>query len=143
MSRLTLRHAASWWLLVGVVALSIWLLARFKPYPYLEIWNFVTDGILVTLRIVATSFGFILLVSPVRRPGAAFRATKIIYGIASLYVELIRGIPLLVQLLFIWYALPTGVQVHRRHPPGGLARPHGRRTVVPRPASESPSRRPW
>jgi len=30
----------------------------------------------------------------------------VIKGIASLYVEVIRGIPLLVQLLFIWFALP-------------------------------------
>jgi polar amino acid transport system permease protein len=105
MARLTMRKITSWWLLVFIVALSIWLLARFQPYPYLEIWNFVTDGILVTLRIVVTSFGFILLVSLLGGLGRISRS-KIIYGIASLYVELIRGIPLLVQMLFIWYALP-------------------------------------
>ena len=105
MTRLTVRKVTSWWLLVGIVALSIWLLARFQPYPYLEIWNFVSDGILVTLRIVVTSFGFILLVSLLGGLGRISRS-KIIYGIASLYVELVRGIPLLVQMLFIWYALP-------------------------------------
>jgi His/Glu/Gln/Arg/opine family amino acid ABC transporter permease subunit len=110
MVRLTLRRPVSWWLLVVVVALSVWLLARFKPYPYLEIWNFVSDGILVTLRIVVTSFGFILLVSLFGGLGRISRS-KIIYGIASLYVELIRGIPLLVQLLFIWYALPQVFKV--------------------------------
>jgi polar amino acid transport system permease protein len=31
---------------------------------------------------------------------------RVIYAIASLYVEIVRGIPLLVQLLFIWFALP-------------------------------------
>lgn len=95
----------NWWALVGLVALTIWLLVRFRPYPYLEIWLFIQDGILVTLRIVATSFGFILLVSLIGGLGRISRS-RIVYGIASLYVELIRGIPLLVQLLFIWYALP-------------------------------------
>ena len=78
---------------------------RFRPYPYLDIWHFVSDGILVTLRIVATSFGFILLVSLLGGLGRISHIT-IIYGIASLYVETVRGIPLLVQLLFIWFALP-------------------------------------
>lgn len=94
-----------WWALVFAVALTIWLLIRFKPFPYLEIWAFVEDGILVTLRIVATSFGFILLVSLLGGLGRISRS-RVIYFISSLYVELIRGIPLLVQLLFIWYALP-------------------------------------
>jgi polar amino acid transport system permease protein len=95
----------NWWALVFLVAFSAWLLIRFSPYPFLDIWNFVTDGILVTLRIVVTSFGFILLVSLLGGLGRISKS-RIIYGIASLYVELVRGIPLLVQLLFIWFALP-------------------------------------
>jgi polar amino acid transport system permease protein len=69
------------------------------------IWRFVSDGILVTLRIVATSFGFILLVSLLGGLGRISR-NRMIYGLSSLYVEIVRGIPLLVQLLFIWFAMP-------------------------------------
>jgi polar amino acid transport system permease protein len=103
--RETPNRIFSWWALVWVVALCIWLLIRFRPYPYLEIWLFVQDGIIVTLQMVLTSFGFILLVSLL---GGLGRISKVgpIYGLASLYVEIIRGIPLLVQLLFIWFALP-------------------------------------
>lgn len=101
----TSRAISNWWVLVVVVAFTVWLLTRAKPYPYLEIWNFVSDGIVVTLRIVTTSFGFILLVSLLGGLGR-ISSSKIIYGLSSLYVELIRGIPLLVQLLFIWFALP-------------------------------------
>ncbi|MBC7254750.1 MAG: amino acid ABC transporter permease [Chloroflexi bacterium] len=103
--RETQRAISNWWVLVFVVAFLVWLLTRVRPYPYWEIWNFIADGILVTLRIVTTSFGFILLVSLLGGLGRIARS-KVIYGIASLYVELIRGIPLLVQLLFIWFALP-------------------------------------
>jgi polar amino acid transport system permease protein len=101
----THRAISNWWVLVVVVALMVWLLTRAKPYPYLEIWDFVSDGIVVTLRIVTTSFGLILLVSLLGGLGR-ISSSKIIYGISSLYVELVRGIPLLVQLLFIWFALP-------------------------------------
>jgi len=103
--RETLRPIISWWALVFAAALGIWLLIRFKPYPFLEIWNFILDGIGVTLRISMVSFGFILLVSLFGGLGRISRA-RLINGLASLYVELVRGIPLLVQLLFIWFALP-------------------------------------
>ncbi len=103
--RETQRAVSNWWVLVFAVALAVWLLTRVRPYPYWEIWTFIADGILVTLRIVTTSFGFILLVSLLGGLGRIAHS-KFIYGIASLYVELIRGIPLLVQLLFIWFALP-------------------------------------
>jgi len=101
----TIKRVATWWILVFIVALGVWLLTRVRPQPFLEIWNFISDGILVTLRLVTTSFGFILLVSLLGGLGRISR-NRVIYGIASLYVEIVRGIPLLVQLLFIWFALP-------------------------------------
>ena len=101
----THRALFSWWWLVLATALLIWLLTRFRPQPYLEIWNFISDGIVVTLRLVATSFGLIVLVSLLGGLGRLSRVRPI-YAIASLYVEIVRGIPLLVQLLFIWFALP-------------------------------------
>ena len=103
--RETPRAVVNWWALVFVAALGIWLLIRFKPFPFLEIWRFILDGIGVTLRISVISFGFILLVSLLGGLGRIARA-RLIHGLASLYVEIIRGIPLLVQLLFIWFALP-------------------------------------
>ncbi len=101
----TRREIVNWWALVLAVVLVIWLLVRFRPFPYLEIWRFINDGILVTLRIVSTSFGLMLLVSLLGGLGR-ISSNRVINFVASLYVELVRGIPLLVQLLFIWFALP-------------------------------------
>ena len=101
----THKQLTTWWALVLAVGMTAWLLTKVRPYPFLEIWRFVSDGILVTLRLVATSFGLILLVSLLGGLGRISR-NPVIYGVSSLYVELIRGIPLLVQLLFIWFALP-------------------------------------
>ncbi|MGI6368348.1 MAG: amino acid ABC transporter permease [Anaerolineae bacterium] len=102
----TQKALLNWWALPGLVALIIWLLTRARPYPYLEIWNFISDGILVTLRIVVISYGLILLVSLLGGLGRISQ-NRVIYAISSLYVEIVRGIPLLVQLLFIWFALPS------------------------------------
>lgn len=95
----------SWWLLVFVVVSLLTLLILGKPDPYGRIARFVTDGMWVTVRITLVSFVLILVLGLV---GGMGRISKnpIIYGAASLYIEVIRGIPLLVQLIFIYYASP-------------------------------------
>jgi polar amino acid transport system permease protein len=94
-----------WWLLVIGVLLVIVLLIRTQPIPYGEMFAFLQDGIVVTLQITLTSFVFILIVGLFGGLGRLAR-NPILKGVASLYVEVFRGIPLLVQLLFIWFALP-------------------------------------
>lgn len=94
-----------WWLLFLAVVLISLLLVQLRPDPYGRIVKFLTDGIKVTLTITVVSFLFILLTGLV---GGLGRVAKnpIINGLASIYVEVVRGIPLLVQLLFIYYASP-------------------------------------
>jgi len=98
-----------WWLLVLAVVAGVVLLITTSPDPYRAIFEFVQDGIVVTLKITLTSFVLILLVGLIGGLGRLSH-NPIIKSIASLYVELIRGIPLLVQLLFIWFALPQVFQ---------------------------------
>jgi polar amino acid transport system permease protein len=94
-----------WWLLfIAVVALIV-LLALAAPIPFRQILLFLADGILVTLEITVVSFLFILLVGMLGGLGRVSH-NRIIRGIASLYVEVVRGIPVLVWLLWIWFALP-------------------------------------
>jgi polar amino acid transport system permease protein len=99
------RRFDQWWLLFfGVLALTLLLMIR-KPDPYNRIVVFLMDGVRVTLSITVVSFILIVLAGLI---GGLGRVSKnpIISGIASLYVEIIRGIPLLVQLMFIYYASP-------------------------------------
>ena len=99
------RRFDQWWLLfLGVLAITLILVWR-KPDPFGRIVTFLMDGIRVTLSITVVSFVLIVFVGLV---GGLGRVAKnpLINGIASLYVEIIRGIPLLVQLMFIYYASP-------------------------------------
>jgi polar amino acid transport system permease protein len=98
-----------WWLLfVGVVMLTAWLILT-KPDPYRRIFVFLQDGVKVTISITVVSFLFILLVGLL---GGLGRISKnpLLRGIASIYVEIIRGIPMLVQLMFIYYASPIVIR---------------------------------
>jgi polar amino acid transport system permease protein len=94
-----------WWLLFIAVVALIALLAIGSPVPFQQILLFLADGILVTLKITIVSFFFILIVGMLGGLGRVSN-NRIIKGIASLYVEVVRGIPVLVWLLWIWFALP-------------------------------------
>ncbi|MBM3121177.1 MAG: amino acid ABC transporter permease [Chloroflexi bacterium] len=99
---------AWWWLLVGVIALVV-LLAAVRPDPFLRIIVFVRDGIAVTIFTTVSSFALILILGMV---GGLGRLSKnpLIFGLSSLYVELIRGIPLMVQLIWWYFAFPSVLQ---------------------------------
>jgi len=98
-----------WWLLVLAVLAIIVFMIVVMAKPYAEIWNFVKDGIAVTLRISVTSFFTILIVGMLGGLGR-ISGNRIVRGASSLYVEVVRGIPLLVWLLYIWFALPQILQ---------------------------------
>ncbi|MCS7286050.1 MAG: amino acid ABC transporter permease [Anaerolineae bacterium] len=93
------------WVLVIISLLTVLTLAQFRPQPFGRILRFLMDGVAVTLGLTVTSFSLILLIGLI---GGLGRLSKnpLINSIATLYVEVIRGIPLMVQLLYIWFALP-------------------------------------
>jgi len=98
-----------WWLLfLAVVLLTYWLIQA-RSDPYKRMFTFLLDGLWVTIGITAVSFVFIMLVGLI---GGLGRISKnpLIKGIASTYVEVVRGIPMLVQLMFIYYASPIVIR---------------------------------
>ncbi|MEW6178656.1 MAG: amino acid ABC transporter permease [Chloroflexota bacterium] len=98
-----------WWLLVlGVAALIVFLVIT-QPDPYQRILVFVQDGVWVTIRTTVISFFLVLILGLVV---ALARLSKIwlLRGIFTVYVEIIRGIPVLVQLLFWYFAFPPIIQ---------------------------------
>ncbi len=94
-----------WWLLELVVILLTGVLVIVRPDPFQRIVVFLTDGIWITFSITVISFILVLIVGLI---GGMSRLAKnpLIKGVASIYVEIIRGIPLLVQLLFLYFAFP-------------------------------------
>ena len=87
----------------GSIALIAYLVF-IKRGAYIEIIQFVPDGILITFEVTVMSIGLALVIGLFTGLGRISK-NPIINGIASLYVEVIRGIPLLVQLFYIYFAL--------------------------------------
>ena len=98
-----------WWILVIIVVLLTTALIFLKPDPYQRIILFIQNGLWTTIKVTLLSFLFVLVFGLVVAL-ARLSKTKIVKGIATVYVEVIRGIPILVQL-FIWYfVVPSLVQ---------------------------------
>lgn len=95
--------------LAGAIA-SIILLCVLWPDPYQLILPYLGDGILVTFEITVLSICFAVPLGLLTGLGRISR-NRFINLLASTYVEVIRGIPLLVQLFYIYYALSRFFQV--------------------------------
>jgi polar amino acid transport system permease protein len=94
----------AWWIsLIGALS-TITYLCLFKPEPYLDIIKYLPDGILVTFQVTILSIILALVLGLITGLGRISR-NKAINLVASTYVEVIRGIPLLVQLFYIYFAL--------------------------------------
>lgn len=87
----------------GAVAALVSLVV-FKPDPYLNILKFLPDGILVTFEVTIMSILCATVIGLFTGIGRISR-NRFVNTAASTYVEVIRGIPLLVQLFYIYYAL--------------------------------------
>jgi len=94
----------AWELSLGLAIITLVVLCWRRPDPYWNIVKFLPDGIWVTVQVTLYTLPCALVtgllaglgrVSPVRG----------INLVASMYVEIVRGVPLLVQLFYIYYAL--------------------------------------
>jgi len=91
-----------------VVGLAV-ILVMVRADPFWNILLFVRDGIVITVLLTVTSFSLILVLGLIGGLGRLSR-NPFILGVATLYVEIVRGIPLLVQLIWWYFAFPVVVQ---------------------------------
>ncbi len=90
--------------------LALISLCVFWPETYMPILRFVPDGLLVTFEVTIYSLLCTLPLGLLTGLGR-ISSNRWINLVASTYIEIIRGIPLLVQLFYIYYALGVIVRV--------------------------------
>jgi polar amino acid transport system permease protein len=95
--------------LFGAIA-TLTILCTVWPDPYLDVLTFLPGGLVITFEVTILS---ILCAIPLGLITGLGRLSKnrVINLVASTYVEVIRGIPLLVQIFYIYYALAKFLQV--------------------------------
>jgi len=105
----TIARIDPWWgLVILVVGLTV-ILVTVRADPFRDILLYVRDGVAVTALITISSFALTLIVGLIGGLGRLAR-NPFLHGIATLYVEIVRGIPLLVQLIWWYFAFPVVFQ---------------------------------
>jgi polar amino acid transport system permease protein len=79
-------------------------LVLFKPKPYRDIFVVTIKGAPITFQATILAILGALVIGTITGLGAVSKQ-RWVNIISGIYVELIRGIPLLVQLIFIYYAM--------------------------------------
>lgn len=114
-----LRFALVWVALVGGLVFALWVTDNITTDWMGRWWLFILTGAPITILLSLVS---IVLATILAIFGAIARLSDNPYvnGLASLYVSLVRGTPLIVQIFFVYFALP---QVGIRLPaiPAGIA----------------------
>jgi polar amino acid transport system permease protein len=96
--------------IVGALC-AICYLVFFQSAPYKRIIYYLADGVIITFEVTVMSIICACAIGLVVGLGRVSK-NKAINLVASTYVEIIRGIPLLVQLFYIYYALGRFLNVH-------------------------------
>lgn len=103
-----------WWLLLIILA-GIFFAVKFATdQTYVEIFNFLKDGLAMTIRVTLIAFGVAMVLGLIAGLGRVSK-NPIIYNIATLYVQIMRGIPILVTILYVAFVLTppaiTGINI--------------------------------
>lgn len=89
-----------WWFPM-LVAIAAWAFySIFTTQSYREAFEFIRAGIIITIRTTLLAYTFALILGLVAGM-ARLSKNILIKNIATLYVEIIRGIPILVLIFFI------------------------------------------
>jgi polar amino acid transport system permease protein len=97
-----------WWALILLgTGLILTYLILANPF-YKDTFLFLAEGIKVTLRMTLAAFVISLIIGLVIGLARTSK-NKIVYTVATLYVETARGIPLIVLLLYVAFVLVPAV----------------------------------
>jgi len=100
-----------WWALILAVLGLLTLYAMFTSEIYHDTFAFLRDGLKFTILITIISFSLALVLGLITGLGRVSK-NPISYTLSTLYVEVVRGIPILVQLIYVAFVIvPLGVRL--------------------------------
>ncbi len=93
-----------WWVLLIIAGgiLALWFI--FTDANYYETFKFLLAGVKTTIRITLTAFPIAIIIG-LFTGLARLSKNIILYTISTMYVELMRGIPMVVLLLMVAFAV--------------------------------------
>lgn len=94
-----------WAVLVGIIGVFLWSSGRVSWEFILQSGPYIVQGAGITILISVVAMALAIVLALIGAVGR-LSSNPIFYSLASLYVSLVRGTPLLVQIYFVYFALP-------------------------------------
>lgn len=89
-----------WWLILLLLGGAILAFQFASNETYQQIFRRIISGILVTLSITGLAYSFAIILGLIAGLGRVSK-NLVVFNLATLYVQVVRGIPMLVQI-FYW-----------------------------------------
>lgn len=93
-----------WWLIIIVLIGIIILLSILTSELYAAIFLKVSQGILVSVRVAVIAYALAIVIGLFTALGR-ISSNPIAYNLTTLYVQVIRGIPVLVQIIYVAFVI--------------------------------------
>ncbi len=93
-----------WWLLAAI-SVGLYIVYQILTDDQTgAIFDFLKDGLWVTVRVAVMAYALAITIGLITGLARVSR-NKVIYNVASFYVEVIRGVPMLVLLFYVAFAI--------------------------------------
>jgi polar amino acid transport system permease protein len=126
-----------WWLLLIMLA-GVFLLYKFTTD---ELYSFILgklkQGILVTIFVTTVAYAAAIVIGLIAGLGRVSK-NPAIFNLATLYVQIIRGVPILVQIFYITFVVTPALFAAVNWVGNGLASPLGLRPMLDYLATANP-----
>jgi len=93
-----------WWALLLALGGLLALYGILHSPVYIETYQFLASGVVVTIQVAVTAYALAMVLGLVAALAQLSKRT-VPYTLARLYIEVIRGVPLLVQLIYIAFVV--------------------------------------
>jgi len=98
-----------WWVVI-IILLGIYIAyAVLSSERYIEAMRFILPGVKITMQVTLLAYALALVIGLI---AGLMRVSKnpVLYAISTLYVEIIRGLPMLVILLYAGYVISPAIR---------------------------------
>ena len=108
-----------WWLIIILIGIGIALLASLRNADYVSTFAYIATGIGTTMVITLVAYAAALVIGLVAGLGRVSRNVAV-YTLATVYVEVLRGLPMLVIILYSQFVLAPLIGTQRNPTLSGI-----------------------
>lgn len=101
---MSMLERAPWWGLALLIGGILALVGILRSPVYVETYHFLASAIAVTIKLAVSAYALAMVLGLIAAFGQLSR-NPFFYTLARLYVEVVRGVPLLVQLIYIAFVV--------------------------------------